>query len=295
MKKHHLGSLLVLFSVFGFGTLAIFALYAYRSGVNVTSLLFIRFSLASLFFFAYLLKGRFGIKVETKQLGLLATLGLFYVTASICYLSALRYISASLNAFIHYIYPAFVCFLSFVFNRETFTLKIGLSLGLAMFGLMLILGTSFQGMNLIGSLLSLGAAVAYSFYIIICQRLLKHLSPRMMSAYVTFFAALSLLLLQWVLGQKIQFDFAPTAWVFILSIVLVSTVIPIFLFMRGLEFLGPSRAAILSMTEPLFTVGLSVILFRDRLTVLQLAGGFLVLFGAFVASQSQTETQGPSS
>ncbi len=213
--------------------------------MNVTSLLFIRFSLASLFFFAYLLKGHFGIKVKTKQLGLLAIVGLFYVSASICYLSALRYIPASLNAFIHYIYPAFVCFLSFVFNREAFTLKIGLSLGLAMFGLMLILGTSFQGVNLIGSLLSLGSAVIYSFYIIICQRLLKHLSPRMMSAYVTFFAALSLLLLQWVLGQKIRFDFAPTAWVFILSIVLFSTVIPIFLFMRGLQFLGSNRAAIL--------------------------------------------------
>ena len=294
MKKHHLGSLLVLLSAFGFGTLAIFALFSYRGGVNVTSLLFIRFSLASLFFFAYLLKGRFGIKVKRKQLGLLATLGLFYVTASICYLSALRYIPASLNAFIHYIYPAFVCFLSLVFNREAFTLKIGLSLGLAMFGLMLILGTSFQGVNLIGSLLSLGAAVVYSFYIIICQRLLKHLSPRMMSAYVTFFAALSLLVLQVILGQKIRFDFAPTAWIFILSIVLFSTLIPILLFMRGLQFLGSSRAAILSMTEPLFTVSLSVILFRDRLTLLQLAGGFLVLFGAFIASQSQTKTQGVS-
>jgi drug/metabolite transporter (DMT)-like permease len=291
MKKHHLGSLLVLLSAFGFGALAIFAVYASRSGVNVTSLLFIRFGLASLFFFAYLLKGRFGIKVKTKQLGLLATLGLFYVTASICYLSALRYISASLNAFIHYIYPVFVCFLSFVFNREAFTLKMGSSLGLAMFGLMLILGASFQEVNLIGSLLSLGTAVLISFYIIICQRLLKHLSPRMMSAYVTLFAALSLLLLQWVIGQKIRFDFAPSAWVFILSIVLFSTVIPIFLFMRGLQFLGSSRAAILSMTEPLFTVGLSVILFRDRLTLLPLAGGFLVLFGAFIASQSSTKAQ----
>jgi len=242
-----------------------------------------------------LLKGRFGIKVTTKQLGLLATLGLFYVSASICYLSALRYISASLNAFIHYIYPAFVCFLSFVFNREAFTAKTGLSLGLAMFGLMLILGTTFQGVNLIGSLLSLGSAVIYAFYIIICQRLLKRLSPRMMSAYVTFFGALSLLLLQWVVGQKIRFDFEPIAWVFILSIVLFSTVIPIFLFMRGLQFLGSSRAAILCMTEPLFTVGLSVFLFRDHLTLLQLAGGFLVLFGAYIASQSPTETQRASS
>jgi drug/metabolite transporter (DMT)-like permease len=295
MRKHHLGSLLVLLSAFGFGTLAIFAFYAYRGGVNVTSLLFIRFSLASLVFFAYLLKGRFGIKVTTNQMGLLATLGVFYVSASICYLSSLRYISASLTAFIHYIYPAFVCFLSFVFNREAFTLKIGLSLGLAMLGLLLILGTSFQEVEIVGALLSLGSAVIYSFYIIICQRLLKHLSPRMMSAYVTFFGALSLLLWQWALGQKIQFDFASTAWVFILSIVLFSTVVPIFLFMRGLQFLGSNRTAILCMTEPLFTVGLSMILFRDRLTLLQLAGGFLVLFGGFIASQSQTETSGASS
>jgi drug/metabolite transporter (DMT)-like permease len=145
--------------------------------------------------------------------------------------------------------------------------------------------------NLIGSLLSLGAAVGYSFYIIICQRLLKRLSPRTMSAYVTFFAALSLLLLQWVIGQKIRFDFAPSAWVFILSIVFFSTLVPILLFMRGLQFLGSNRTAILSMTEPLFTVILSVILFRDRLTLLQLAGGFLVLFGGFIASQAPMKAQ----
>ena len=291
MKNHHLGSLLVLLAAFGFGTLAIFALYAYRGDVNVTTLLFVRFGLASLFFFGYLLKCRFGIRVTIEQLGLLATLGLFYVATSTCYLSALRYIPASLNAFIHFIYPVFVCFLSFAFNREVFTLKTGLSLGLAMLGLALILGTSLHGVNVIGSLLSLGSAVIYSFYVIICQRLLRRLSPGMMSAYVTFFGALSLLLLQWVVGQKIRFDFAPTAWVFILTIVLFSTVIPILLFMRGLQFLGSSRAAILCMTEPLFTVSLSIVLFGDRLTLSQFAGGFLVLFGAFIISQSQTETQ----
>jgi drug/metabolite transporter (DMT)-like permease len=114
----------------------------------------------------------------------------------------------------------------------------------------------------------------------------------MMSAYVTLFGSLSLLLWQWALGQKIRFDFVPSGWVFILGIVLFSTVVPIFLFLRGLQFLGPSRAAILSMTEPLFTVGLSMILFRDWLTLLQLAGGFLVLLGAFVASKSFIKDQG---
>jgi drug/metabolite transporter (DMT)-like permease len=291
MKKHHLGTLLILLSAFGFGTLPIFALYAYQGGVNVPTLLFIRFGLSSLFFFAYLLWGGFEIKVKRKQLALLAVVGLFYVSASICYLSAIRYIPASLNAFIHYIYPAFVCFLSLVFNREAFTLKIGLSLGLSMIGLILILGTSFHGANLIGFLFSLGSGVIYSFYPILCQRLLRDLAPRMMSAYITFFAVLSLLLLQWALGQRIRFDFVPGAWLFILAIVFFTTLIPILLFMRGLLSLGPNRAAILSMTEPLFIVALSVILFRDRLTVLQLAGGFLVLFGAFIASQAQTETQ----
>ena len=44
---------LVLLSATGFAFIPIFALYAYDSGVTVTTLLFLRFALAALFFFMY--------------------------------------------------------------------------------------------------------------------------------------------------------------------------------------------------------------------------------------------------
>jgi drug/metabolite transporter (DMT)-like permease len=36
------------------------------------------------------------------------------------------------------------------------------------------------------------------------------------------------------------------------------------------------------MTEPLFTIGLSAVLFAERLTLLQAAGGILVLAGTIL-------------
>ena len=49
-----LGSTYGLLSAVGFGTVPILALFAYEGGIDVYTLLFLRFSLASILLFAYI-------------------------------------------------------------------------------------------------------------------------------------------------------------------------------------------------------------------------------------------------
>ena len=61
------------------------------------------------------------------------------------------------------------------------------------------------------------------------------------------------------------------------AIALVATVPPIAAFLAGVHRIGPSRATILGTVEPPVTIGLSALVFGERLGPLQLLGAGLVV------------------
>ena len=63
----------------------------------------------------------------------------------------------------------------------------------------------------------------------------------------------------------------------IAAIALAATVLPIAAFLGGVRRLGPSRATILGTVEPPLTIGLSALVFGERLTPVQLLGAVLVV------------------
>ena len=75
MHSFGLGVLLILLSAFGFGLMPIFAAYAYAGGVNVPTLLFLRFSLAAICFFSYLSWRGAALRLRRRELLPLLFLG----------------------------------------------------------------------------------------------------------------------------------------------------------------------------------------------------------------------------
>jgi drug/metabolite transporter (DMT)-like permease len=76
--------------------------------------------------------------------------------------------------------------------------------------------------------------------------------------------------------------FATAGWGWIGAITLVSTVVAILAFFAGLARVGPSAAAILSVFEPVVTVALAAAVFGESPSLVQLAGGALVLAAVVV-------------
>lgn len=260
----------------------IFALYAYQGEVNVSTLLLLRFSLAAIIFFTYLKISRVKARITKSQLLSLFLLGgVLYTLQSSFYFSSLQYIPASLTALLLYTYPAFVALLSFIFDKEKLGTRMIGSIAISLAGLTMVLGTSFGEINLFGMLLALAAAITYSFYILLGNRVVRELPPPVTSAYVALFAALSFATIGTV-TDGISFDFKPVAWAAILGVVLFSTLLAMFFFFRGLELIGSTKASILSTIEPLVTIGFSALLFHEWLTPLQAIGGIAVLIGAML-------------
>ncbi len=275
-----LGYILVILSAFGFGLLPIFAIFAYESGMGVPTLLFLRFLFSSIIFFSIIFIKLKKWRITRKQLLTLFFLGgVLYTLQSALYFSSVKHIPASLAVLLLYLYPIFVAILSFFINKERLSIRLIISIIVSLLGILLVLGSPSGEVDPFGVLLAVGAAVAYSFYILLGNRITADLPPMLTSGFVALFAMLSFLIFGLSSGS-FNFTFSASGWLFTLGVALFSTVLSIFTFFAGMKIIGPTKASILSMIEPVVTTLISTLVLADQITPLQMLGGSIVLTGA---------------
>lgn len=260
--------------------MSIFAVYAYGAGATVSSLLFLRFLFAALIFFALMAWRKQPLRVGKRQLmGLFVLGGVLYTMQSLSFFSSVQYISTSLAALVLYTFPVFVAILSYFVDKEALGFKTVAAMLLSLAGMGLVLGLSFDGVDPVGVLLAFGAALFYSVYIIVGNRIGKGLSAYATSAYVSLFAALSLFGVSQAQGG-LSLTFDAQGWWALAGIVVFSTVLAIGLFFRGLQLIGSTKASVVSTAEPVVTILCSAAVFGETLGWMQLLGGCAVLAGA---------------
>jgi drug/metabolite transporter (DMT)-like permease len=275
---HRLGAALCLGSAVAFGAMAVFGKLAFEAGVGVITLLFVRFVLAAPVFWFALGRNRAWAGAAPRTLLIALGLGAVgYATQSGLYFAALTRMDAGLLALLLYTYPAFVTLAAIALGRETPSRRRVGALLMSSGGVALVLaGASGDGFDLLGAAMGVGAALTYTAYILVSDRVSGEIDPLPLSALVTTGAAVTFGIAGAATGS-LDTSFAAEGWLWLGLIALVSTVSAIVLFFAGLRRVGPSTAAILSTLEPPTTVLLAFLAFGEALTALQLAGGALVL------------------
>jgi drug/metabolite transporter (DMT)-like permease len=266
--------------------MAIFGKLAYDAGVGLLTLLFVRFTIAAPVLWAGTLR-QLPTLAEAPRRTLLRAfaLGAFgYALQAGLYFAALTRMDASLLSMVLYTFPAMVTVAAIALGRETASRRRTGALLVSSGGLALVLlGAGSGTFDWIGAALGLGAALTYTAYILVSDRVGGDLEALPLSALITTGAAITFGIACAASGS---FDtgFAAEGWLWLAAIAIVSTVTPITLFFAGLRRVGPSTAAILSTLEPPTTIALAFLVFGESLTTLQLAGAVLVL-GAAVSLQ----------
>lgn len=290
-----LGVALVGLSAAAFGTMAIFAVWAYDAGTSIWSLLFVRFTVAGLVM-GMVVRVR-GIPLPSRRrcLQLAAMGGIGYVGQSFCYFAALQHAQASLVALLLYLYPAFVVILAVVFLHERLTITVLISVAVALSGTMLLIGGG-SGQPL-GIALGISAAIIYSVYIAVGSVVTVGLDPLAVTTVICLSAAAVSgggVLAQTARGNGPSFPGSAAGWTALLAIALVCTVTAILAFFAGLQRLGATRTAVISTLEPVVTVVLATALLAESMSPVQLLGGALVLVAvggqAMVRGRADTGT-----
>ena len=278
------GILLVVVSAASFGSLAIFGRFAYAAGLDVSTLLFLRFSFSAVIMAVLLLVRREPLP-RGRSLALLGGMGgIGYVGQSLCYLTAIQYASAGLVALLLYLYPTFVTLLSAVFLKTRLTRLKLLALGLATLGAALTANP--QGGQGIGILLAVSAAAIYAVYIIVGAGVMKTVSSFQSSAVI--FASAGAVFGALTAVQGPHWPVSAAGWASVAGIVVVATVIPVVTFLAGLKRIGPTDASMLSTLEPFVTVLLAALLLNETLQPVTLLGGALILAAVLLLTRTPT-------
>jgi len=286
------GIAFVVASAIAFGAMAVLARFAFASGVDTTTLLALRFSLAAMVMHA-VLRARGLSLPRGSTLGILIALGAAgYGGQSICYFTALKLAPAGLAALLLYLHPALVAVLAAAFLHERLTATKLAALAIALAGTMLTVGPAIGGDNLAlapNLLAGLGFAVAsagfYAVYIIVASWVGRRADAMPMSTVVMASAGAVFLIATLIRGP--QWPGTVAGWLAVAGIALLSTVLAITLYFAGLERIGPVRASTLSTVEPLCTVVLAAWVLDESMAPVQIAGGALILAAAVLIAKAR--------
>jgi drug/metabolite transporter (DMT)-like permease len=274
-REQTTGSLLVLLSTFGFGSLAILTQYAFKAGLDVTTTLTIRFVLASLLAWPVLIL-RHQWRVSRRHALALFLIGCCFITNSSTYFLALQYAPVSAVTVIFYGYPVVVTILSIAFLGERLTWLRAIAMGLALVGGVVMLGMRFSGLGGRGLILAAIAGIFYALYIVLNSRLTRTIPVGITSTWVMSGMAVAYLVYGWISG-RLDFGFQPHGWLVMLLMVIFATVLPVQFFLAGVFKIGPMLAAVIGTFEPIVTMVLSTVLLGEQIGIYRIAGGALVL------------------
>ncbi len=283
-----IGILLVTLSAAAFGTLAILARYAYADGMDVWTILSLRFSLAALVLAGMLAAQGKGWPRGRTLAQLVGMGAVGYVGQAYFYFTALNYASSGLVALLLYLYPTFVTLLSLVWLREAITRRKRVALVLATVGLALTVGP--EGGRMVGILLGVGAAAIYSVYIMVGSQVMRRVSAIQSSAVI--FASAGVVSTGLMLIEGPHLPASVAGWGAVGAIVMVATVLPGVTFLAGLHRIGASNAAMLSTIEPVVTVVLAALLLGEVVRPSTLLGGGLILGAVIILAQGELRRRG---
>ena len=278
-----LGTGLALLSAASFGLMPVLTKVVYDDGVGTLGVLSVRFTLAALVLLA-LARWRSEQLPRGRPLRMLVGLGAVgYVVESACYFLALERISAGLTALLLYAYPALVVLLSAVLLRVRPRPLALACVGTATVGTALTIGPVGAG-QATGVLLGLAAAAAYALYIVVSSDAAPGVGPFATSAVVMGSCALVYDVV--AVGARADLPGRATAWLALVGVALVGTVVAVAAFFAALALLGPSDTAVVSTVEPVVSVAAAAVVLGERLGPVQVAGGVLVLLAVLVLTRS---------
>ena len=281
MALKHKGIICGILAAVCYGTNPFGALPLYEEGVNTSSVLFYRFSMAVLILGIMLLLQRKSFVVTKGELKVLISLGLLFAVSSVTYYQSFRFMDAGIASTILFVYPVMVAVIMAAFFRERITLSTvtAICLGLTGIGL-LYRGDAGVTLSAMGVLLVIVSSLTYAVYIVVVNQSSIRMSSLKLTFYVLLICMLSLTAYSMTSPDlQLMPPPSPRAWLFACWLGLVPTVLSLVLMTIAVQEVGATPTAIMGALEPLTAVAIGVLVFGESLTI-RLAVGIVLILSA---------------
>ncbi|MBQ4041725.1 MAG: DMT family transporter [Prevotella sp.] len=295
----HKGIICGILAAICYGTNPLGALPLYEEGVNTSSVLFLRFSIATLILGVVMIANRKSFAVTRGELTTMASLGALMAVSSLTYYQSFRYMDAGIASTILFVYPVMVAVIMATFFREKVTATTITSIVLALAGIgLLYRGDAGISLSMTGVMLVMVSSLTYAVYIVIVNQSEIRMSIVKLTFYVLLICAMCLFAYSFTSSDlHLMLPPSPRAWFFACWLGLVPTVLSLLFMTIAVHEVGATPTAIMGALEPLTAVAIGVMMFGEAFTfrlcigiVLILAAVLLIVAGKHFLLRTITHT-----
>ena len=293
MKKIHL--ILPILAGIMFGSTGIFVRTLTQNGIDSTTLLFLRFSIATIpILLAIILTDKELFKIDLSDFPLFLVCAICIIGLNLCYNESMNMIPLSLAAVLLSLAPIYVLIFAYILFGEKITPKKLVCMVLAIFGCLLMTGIledSLTSIPLFGILLGVGAGLFWAIYLMASKKSIetgKH-------TYTILFYSIILISISLIpftnFGQITSFvSINPILTIIFLTIhSTFSFALPYILSTVSLNYIDSGVSSIfLSGSEPLAALIFGLILYSEIPSILMFFGLLLSIIAMIFLSKTNT-------
>lgn len=271
------GYAFVILSAVIFGTMPLMAKNIYNEGVNPLTLVLLRNFLALPFLaFAGKISGN-SLKVGFKDIPSIGLIALVGCSATpLLLFSSYNYMDSGTATVFHFIYPAVVVLIEFLFLRKNIKFGTVFSLLLCLGGICLFYAPG-DPISLVGSIYAFASGVTYAMYVVLLANFKrKELSGWVLSFYISLICS-GLLLAVCLATDKLALPQSFMGWGLSLVFAVAINVGAVVLFQGGTRIVGGEKASILSTFEPITSVLVGILVFNEAMSWRTAIGTALVV------------------
>ena len=292
-KSQIWGVLIALLGAVMFSTKAVFVKLAYQHDIDSVTLLMFRmlFSLPFFIGIAYFSsRNKSAYQPTRKDYRSILLLGIAgYYLASYFDFQGLQYISASLERLVLFTYPTIVVLIGVFYFKEKLNSYQIFALILTYIGIAIVFAGNQDATSredlILGSALVMLSAISYGIYLAGSGQLLPKIGTWRYTSNVLIVSCLAVIIHYLISNGGLgSFDYPTIVYVYAILMATVSTVIPTLLVSEGIRQIGASNASIVGSSGPISTIVLAYIFLDERLSLVQMLGGVLVLVGILIIS-----------
>lgn len=281
LLNHHLGTLSAVLSGLFFGLIGYFGVSLMQAHISISTMLFWRFFVSSLFIGLLLLPKIKKIEWNWKEQIAVFILGIvFYGGCSFLYFIATEYIGSGLSMVLFFTYPSMVMLINFLYYKEKISQFYYLAIIIIFLGLILLTQGSEFRFSGFGIILSLLAAICYASYLVLSKNIKL---PTLISTLMVSLGAMCVSLVIALFDKTFLIPTNLNVWINIFGIGIICTALPILLLLKGLKYISSVQVSILSVLEPVFVMIFGILLLGENISLIQGLGVAVLLAGALLS------------
>lgn len=277
------GFLFVMMTCFAYGLMPALTQLSYKAGLSVSTMLFGRLSFGAILIWSTIIIKRLNFRIDKKHIGFLMLIGGASVVQMVAMSESYRFLPGAIVSLLMFLYVSVVVVLEILIGREKFNKTRMLCLLCSFCGLVLVIWTPGEGIQLSGTgiMLALTAAFFYGLYAIcLGEKRTRALESEVAVGYMLLPPILFSLVRCILSGEPILPQTREqTMYIFLLAFfcMFVAAVC----FAKGVKYIGASNAAIFNTLEPVVAYFAGILLMNDKVSVNAIIGGLLIL-GAII-------------